>query len=86
MWSTKYFGAFVSLFVSIILTPFPVWRVAHTMNGKTNLGAAPFGVWFFKGCGFRVNFIANIGQEENLRPLDFAQDNPVEPADAEGLS
>ena len=24
-------------------------------------GGAPFGVWFFKGCGFRVNFIAAIG-------------------------
>jgi RHS repeat-associated protein len=31
------------------------WRRGKA--SRTNLGGAPFGVWFFKGCGFRVNFM-----------------------------
>jgi hypothetical protein len=27
-------------------------------------GAAPFGVWFIKGCGFRVNFLGSADESE----------------------
>jgi len=41
-----------------------VWRVADRLRFET-VGAASFGLWFFKGCGFRVNFMQDLNEKES---------------------
>jgi hypothetical protein len=52
---------------------FPQRRLENAFGGWRRLKvvrgfwvAQPFGVWFFKGCGFRVNFILDRFEETLL--------------------
>ena len=59
------------------------WSTLNAM--RSSWVAHPFGFWFTKGCGFRVNSIAGIVAKEIVQLLT-AQADPVKPSNAEGLS